>query len=506
MIEKEIDLSALEETEAAESRGKKSTRSGNLGWRIFVLLLALLLIGGLGYGLYSGTFSRLALQSMREESEKLRERIQAQTAENADKDAQIEARLADSAARDAELLRLAEEGPEKDAQLDALRADEAEKDAQLQAIDNDIAQKDAQLRLIDNNIAQKDAQISLTDEEIAQKDAQIEALTVELDAARAPLLYQEALRKTVPPAAIQALELPEGMEQSEETKTALLSQLLEGACLGTDPEETRDDNRAYRIWAGDGQLIGSVAFAPVTEEGSAFPVWTAEENYDFSAFDFSDYFHTASVIVPADYQVYLGSTLLGSEWVREEGLPYETFSACPEVMEDLPDLVRYKTPPFLGEPALRILNEKGQELSLEELSEAVFLDRCPEDVREQIEAFLPEFCRLFLLFSADIRESASYYYAQLRPMVLPGSLLDTRLKDAFEGLGYSAARKAEFDSVTLHSVTDLGDGRYAVDLNYLSYVTGHSSSFDPVEDDLHMLLILVQNEKGELLAEALYYL
>ena len=80
------------------------------------------------------------------------------------------------------------------------------------------------------------------------------------------------------------------------------------------------------------------------------------------------------------------------------------------------------------------------------------------------------------------------------------------MRDAFEGFGYSAARKADYQSFQVHWICDLGEGRYAVDLNYLTLVTGHSSAFEPVEDDLHVLLILKENEKGQLLAEAFYYL
>ena len=158
--------------------------------------------------------------------------------------------------------------------------------------------------------------------------------------------------------------------------------------------------------------------------------------------------------------------------------------------------VRRVAPPSAG----------GQELPAEDLREEVFRDRCSAEVREQIEDFLPGFVELYLLFSADIQESAQLYYSQLKLLVVPDSPLHFRLRDAFEGLGYSAARGAQLKSVTVNCVMDLGDGRYAVDLNYLSMVTGHSSALGPMEDELHLLLILVLTEDGRLLAEALYYL
>ena len=487
MVEREIDLSEFE-TAPAAPRPPKLSRSRNTGWRILVLLLVLLLVAALCFGLYSGYFSRLALQASEAEGVRLQESIRALTDENAQKDAQIQARGAESVEKDAELQRLAGESAEKDAQIEALAWESA--------------QRDAGLRELEAELADKDARIGELDAELAGKDTRIQALTGQLDAAKAPLLYQDAMRETVPAAAMQALRLQEELEQSEEMRTALLSSLFQSARLGADPAGTREDHLAYRIWSADGQLLGSVAFEPVAAEGSALPVWTAvDERFDFSAC-----FKTSSLVVPADYQVYLGTMPLGPEWIREEGLPYQSFADITEPIPGLPVLVRYETPPFLGEPALWVVNEKGEQLRAEDLNEGLFLDRCPEEIRGQIEEFLPDFVNLYVLFSADIRDSAGYYYGQLKPMVLPDSPLYGRLHDAFEGLGYSAARKAELKSVTIHRVTALGGGRYAVDFNYLTDVTGHSSSFDPVEDDLHMLLILMRTEDGQFLAEALYYL
>ena len=191
------------------------------------------------------------------------------------------------------------------------------------------------------------------------------------------------------------------------------------AILFLRPAGTREDHLAYRIWSADGQLLGSVAFEPVAGEGSALPVWTAvDERFDFSAC-----FKTSSLVVPADYQVYLGTMPLGPEWIREEGLPYQSFADITEPIPGLPVLVRYETPPFLGEPALWVVNEKGEQLRAEDLNEGLFLDRCPEEIRGQIEEFLPDFVNLYVLFSADIRDSAGYYYGQLKPMVLPDSPL-----------------------------------------------------------------------------------
>ena len=439
---------------------KASARPRRLGWRILVAFLLVLLIGGTAFLLYNGSISKAAIQALEADNESQRQSIASLTAGKDQKDLQIQA--------------LSEESAEKDRQLQALTDEVAEKDRQLQGLSA----------------------------ENGEKAGQLAELKARLSAANAPLNYQAALRESVPAAALQALELPEGLEQSEEMKSSLLAALFRTAYLEADPDSSREDRLCFTVHASDGQLLGSVAFAPAGTDEDGTPLWTAAEE----RFDFSRCFRTTSVTVPPDYTVYLGEQLLGEEWIREEGIPYAAFEACAEDFEGLPTLLRYETPPFLGEPALRILDEQGRELPAEDLREERFRDRCPAEVREKIEAFLPDFVELYLRFSADIKESARYYYNQLVPLVRVDSPLALRMKAAFEGLGYSAARAVELESVTVNCVTDLGGGRYAVDLNYLSMVTGHSSAFAPVEDELHILLIVTVTEDGQVLAEGLYYL
>lgn len=350
---------------------------------------------------------------------------------------------------------------------------------------------------------EQEAQIAALTAEREDLSGELRVLRTRFSAVSASLDYQEALRQSVPEAALRALVIPSSPDQSEERKRALLRPLLETARLEADSEPGREDRPRFLIRSEDGQLLGGVVFESTGTDEGGIPLWTVAEEQ----FEFSGCFRTASLLLPSDYSVALGDQLLGPEWIRESGIGYASFAAAAEDFDDLPSLVRYETPPFLGEPALRFYNEQGRELPLEDLREEVFLDRCPSDVRAQIEAFLPGFLDLYVHFSADINSSAYYYHSMLAPLVLqPDSPLFLRMRAAFEGFGYSGARGAELQSVTLHYVTELGGGRYAANLNYVTLITGHSSAYPPVEDDLHILLILRQTEDGRILAEALYFL
>jgi hypothetical protein len=455
MTEKRKSAPAFEEERPSKGAAKRRRSP----WRIVALVLLLVLIGGTAYLLYNGSLYQAAIQAL--------------TAENARQKQSIQDLTADNAAKDEQIL--------------ALGAESAEKDRQLGELDAEAAEKDAALR-----------DLGAENEEKAQ---QLQGLTAELAAANAPLDYQAAIREAAPAAALQALELPAELEQSEEMKASLLAALFRTAYLEADPANSREDHLSFTVHAADGQLLGSVSFELAGDQAGQ-PLWTTAEEQ----FDFSKCFKTTTVTVPPDYRVYLGDRLLGEEWIREVSVPYASLAYCAEDFDDLPTLVRYETPPFLGEPDLHILDGQGKELPADAVREEVFLDQCPEEAREKIEAYLPDFVELYVRFSADIKDSARVYYNRLVPIVKPDSPLALRMKAAFEGLGYSAARAVELESVTVNSITDLGGGRYAVDLNYLTMVTGHSSAFAPVEDELRLLLILSETEDGQILAEALYYL
>ena len=255
---------------------KASARPWRLGWRILMAFLLVLLIGGTAFLLYNGSISKAAIQALEADNESQRQSIASLTA-----------------GRDL-----------KDQQIQALSEESAEKDRQLQALADEVAEKDRQLQGLSA--------------ENGEKAGQLAELKTRLSAANAPLNYQAALRESVPAAALQALELPEGLEQSEEMKSSLLAALFRTAYLEADPDSSREDRLCFTVHASDGQLLGSVAFAPAGTGEDGTPLWTAAEE----RFDFSRCFRTTSVTVPPDYTVYLGEQLLSplcASWTSRAG-------------------------------------------------------------------------------------------------------------------------------------------------------------------------------------------
>ena len=310
--------------------------------------------------------------------------------------------------------------------------------------------------------------------------------------------YEGSLREIPPEAACQALDDIDARILSDEEKEAWLQSRLAQAFLSKDASLSREDHQVYRVKDPDGALLGSVSFEPVDQGSYSLPVWgVAEEEFDFSA-----WYRTEEITVPSDYQVTLGDYPLGKDCIAEKDLPYAALQECYLHYEDLPTMVRYETPSFVGEPTLRVSDPEGRQLAPEDLNEEVFLDRCSPEIREKAEEFIPKFIDLYVLYSADISESYQFYFYQLRPLVQPNSQLYTRLRMAFEGLGYTATKSVSLDAVDINRITDLGRDRYLVDVSYATTVTGSEGPI-PMQD--HVLLVLIDND-GTLLADALYYL
>lgn len=309
--------------------------------------------------------------------------------------------------------------------------------------------------------------------------------------------YRLELEQSLPQAAVDALGDLDAQVQDPENNLRWAQALMEGVQLVKDRSASTEERPIYDILDAAGQPLGRVAFGVVDKGRYDLPVWGPVEEQ----FDFSPYYSTAEVTVPGDYSVYLGDRLLGPENIVEQGVPYAALEKLYPSYENLPRLVRYETVPYVGDPALRVCDETGRELSAEQLNEEVFLDRCPREIRARVEEYVPQFVNLYVLFSADIDNSAILYYGMLRPLVVPDSQLATRMHQAFEGFGYSATNAAVLQSTTINRITDLGENRYLVDVSYTTEVTGQDG---PVMVNDRIQLVLFDLD-GNLLADALYY-
>ncbi|MBR5094009.1 MAG: hypothetical protein IK095_02835 [Oscillospiraceae bacterium] len=309
--------------------------------------------------------------------------------------------------------------------------------------------------------------------------------------------YRSSLTEQLPQAALDALGDLDARIQSPESSLRWMQERIGAPVLVKDGAKCDQQRLVYGIQSADGIPVGSVTFR-VTETGPfEIPVWSAvEEQFDFSAF-----YQTTQVVLPPDWPAFLGEERLGPDQIVEEGIPYALLSSCYDHYEDLPYLVRYEAGPYVGEPALRVLDPSGAAVPAEERTEERFLDNCDPTVRAQAEAFIPEFIELYVLYSADVDHNAMAYYGRVRQLAVPNSQLMQRIDQAVGSFGYTNTRALTIESIQILSVTDLGQGRYLANVGYDSQITGLYRTVT-THDDVQIVLLDTGNG---LLADALYY-
>lgn len=306
---------------------------------------------------------------------------------------------------------------------------------------------------------------------------------------RALEAYAQTLQSGPTEAARAALSPLDTSLESEEEALAYLAPLLHDARLREDVSQRGEHTRVYRVLVEGGEC-GRVSIREGEPGRFGFTPWALDaESYDWSA-----WFHTLRLTVPAEYQVCFGVQTLGDDHVTRRGLPYAALAECYERYEGLPTLTSYETGPLIGDGQLQVYDRNGQRIASEQLDEERYLDNCTEEqkarLRDFAEAFLPAYVE-YTVYTVG--------YGKLQPLVVPRSALDQRLTRASsERMSY--ATRCELLGSEIRHMVDLGQGRWLLDLHYETRIKGQG---EPVETAYGIRVILIEDE-GQLRAESLY--
>ena len=85
--------------------------------------------------------------------------------------------------------------------------------------------------------------------------------------------------------------------------------------------------------------------------------------------------------------------------------------------------------------------------------------------------------------------------------MVPQSQLEVRLRQAIGSFGWSNTKALEILSMEVRCVTDLGEGRFLVDVGYETRITGLQGPVE-VQDQAQVVLVYYN---GSLRAEAIYH-
>lgn len=279
-----------------------------------------------------------------------------------------------------------------------------------------------------------------------------------------------------------ALEDLDPRLRSPEESLALAQELLGEPRFSESIAESSENEKLYRVIGGN-QVLGEIRLRASKEAAYGLAGWElASEHYDLSAF-----FHGVSATVPPDYQVFVGEHVLGSSELKEKNVPFESLADAYPLIEGLPHMLRYESGLFLGELPLRVVDDSGRELRPAEQNEAKYLDNCSPEDRERVDAYVESFLKPYILFTANIDQENDRYYDQLLPLTLPGSALRQRLNEGKLTDWWSWVRSCELQEYEVTACTDLGDGRFLVDLNYTTRVVAIA---DPVIESFSLRMVL----------------
>lgn len=283
----------------------------------------------------------------------------------------------------------------------------------------------------------------------------------------------------------------------EECRAYILGNLSGEITCAKKSAESTQTQQVYALRC-NGKTIGTFTMAAGSKDRYGFTSWQIDrEQVDVSSL----LGEKAVVRVPEGYTVLANGCPLDQSYVTEtEEVPYTVFAELYENY-DLPMLkmLTYEVDPVLGEITLEVRDLQGGAAVLGADEDYPFQDNCTQQQKEQLQTFVEEFLRRYVIFSGCANDARVSNYINVVAMVVDGSRLQTRMRDAIDGLQFAQSNGDKIASIDMHQMIDLGEGKYLCDVTYLVDTTGHKG----VVQTSNNVKIIVTEIEGTLKAEAM---
>ena len=289
--------------------------------------------------------------------------------------------------------------------------------------------------------------------------------------------------------------------RSEEQNRAVIEESLSGGITyAKNTKLTTEDRMVYMVLSG-GKTVGQVAMTVVRTDNYGFQYWeVTEESYDFSHL-IGD---TVSITVPEEFTVYADGAQLDASYITEEGIIYD------EVEEyyknyDLPTMCTYTAGPALDEIVLTVKDTEGNFVEINPDTDMnQFLKNCSQEELDKLNEFVQEYTLRYVNYTTVNGKAGSLYesYSALVKLMVPGSLLASRMQEAQIGLVWVKGRSSDLTNLTINRLLRLEEGRYLCDVSYTTHI---KDGWNDEDINGSFKLIVVETEAGLLTESMLAY-
>lgn len=288
--------------------------------------------------------------------------------------------------------------------------------------------------------------------------------------------------------------------QSEEAcRQVLLDALKEDITYARKASECSESRQVYILRCGK-QVIGSFAITSQAEDEYGFAPWKfAEENFDLSYL----LGQRLSAVAPMDYPVVINGVQLDESYVVSQRSEQIEFLEDYYEEYDLPEFYvkSYEAGPFLGEMTIQVNDPGGNAYIFDEetFDKDSLAHNCTSEETERLNSFVQEFLKRYVIFAGCANDDRFDNYDYVIQLVVRESKLAERMLKAVEGMEFAQSRGDELDTITIHHLVRLEEGRFLCDVTYLVNTLGYEGVVQTT-NNAHMIVV---ERDGTLLIESL---
>ena len=275
--------------------------------------------------------------------------------------------------------------------------------------------------------------------------------------------------------------MPHEAQSDEEIKAFVQDRLSSGITAVRKSGVTDTDRMSYSLRCA-GREIGSMTiaedqgyrgkvdldelpwtlvsrFLPGILEWGLKPWQVVEDSYDFT-----NLYTSVEITVPSTYTVSINGTVLGPEYITEEGIPFDVYEKYYYDMPNLPTKVTYRFDNAIGVVEPEIRDEEGNIVVIDKSrGDIQFVKPVDDETLQRLAAFMQPFTDKYLAFRSGAGDSG-LALAALKEYIIPNSDIDRRAQDAMDGMSWAHTASYKLTDFTFNNALPLINGVYICDV------------------------------------------